>query len=76
MNALFVTAAAASSSRGRPSLDSHDCADEFSFYHWIEVCKLVDESDAPFDNVGPPDIDQVKETLEEVLSEMEPATAY
>jgi hypothetical protein len=29
----------------KPILDSYDSAEECSFYHWIELCKLVDESD-------------------------------
>ncbi|HEV2134881.1 MAG TPA: hypothetical protein VGR47_11650 [Terracidiphilus sp.] len=30
---------------GKPILNSYDSAEECSFHHWIELCKLVDESD-------------------------------
>jgi hypothetical protein len=30
---------------GKPILNSYDSAEECSFYHWIELCKLVDEND-------------------------------
>lgn len=39
--------AAVPRSHGRPILDSCDSGEEFSFYHWIGVCKLVDEADEP-----------------------------
>lgn len=76
MNALLATAATASHLQSRPALDSQDSAIEFSLYHWIEVCRLVDEGDAPFENEGHPEIERVEEALEEALLEMEPATAY
>ena len=31
----------------RLALESFDSAEECSFHHWIEVCKLVDEGDMP-----------------------------
>ena len=31
-------------SNARPRLDSCDSGEEFSFLHWIQVCRLVDES--------------------------------
>lgn len=31
----------------KPILISYDSAEECSFNHWIELCKLVDESDSP-----------------------------
>lgn len=31
---------------GRPVLESFDCGEEFSLYHWIAVCRLVDTGDA------------------------------
>jgi hypothetical protein len=35
------------SSHVRLVLESFDSAEECSFHHWIEVCKLVDEGDVP-----------------------------
>lgn len=31
----------------KPILDSYDSAEECSFHHWIELCKLVDEGNDP-----------------------------
>jgi len=31
----------------RPCLTSYDSGEEFSFYHWLEVCQLIDEADLP-----------------------------
>ena len=31
----------------KPILDSYDSGEECSLSHWIELCKLVDESDLP-----------------------------
>lgn len=44
----------------KPILNSYDSAEEFSFYHWIELCKLVDESDGL----------EIEETVEAVVSEV------
>lgn len=32
---------------GKPILVSYDSAEECSFYHWMELCRLIDESDFP-----------------------------
>jgi hypothetical protein len=37
----------ASPEPGKPILRSYDSAEECSFYHWFELCKLVDESNDP-----------------------------
>lgn len=29
----------------RPILDSYDSAEECSLYHWMELCRLLDECD-------------------------------
>jgi hypothetical protein len=44
----------------KPILSSYDSAEECSFYHWIELCKLVDESDTP----------DVEEPVEATVSEV------
>lgn len=53
----------------RLTLESFDSADECSFQHWIEVCKLVDDGDvvAEIEEV------QVEMNDTQVLPEMEPA---
>ena len=56
-------------SQGRPRLDSFDCGEEFSFYHWIQVYKLVDQGDSPL-------VDEALPCTTEFGSEVEPATAY
>jgi len=66
--------AAVSHSYGRPRLDSYDSCEEFSFYHWIEVSKLVEEGDTV--DEGLPFTAEFEEALEETMSEVEPATAY
>jgi len=77
MQALLEPAhAAVPLAHGRPWLDSYDSGVEFSFYHWIEVYKLVDEGDAPLTDEGLPCSSEFEEALEETVSEMEPATAY
>ena len=60
----------------RPILDSYGAGDEFSFYHWIEVRKLVDEADDPSAGQGIEYSEEIEEALEETMSEVEPATAY
>jgi hypothetical protein len=44
----------------KPILNSYDSAEECSFYHWIELCRLVDESD----------VLEIEETEEAVVSEV------
>lgn len=36
----------ASQTQKRPILDSYDSGEEFSFHHWLEVRKLVDNEEA------------------------------
>lgn len=57
-------------------LDSYDSGDEFSFNHWIEVCRLVDLFDDPSLAEGIEYSWEIEEALEETMSEVEPATAY
>ena len=78
MSALLdQTYAAAPHPLGRPSLDSYDSGEEFSFYHWIEVCKLVDQGDDDLlMNEGLPCSPEFEEALKKTLSEVESATAY
>ncbi len=71
---LESTHAVVPRSHGRPRLDSYDSGEEFSFYHWAEVCKLVDEADLLLEDEGLPP--EIEEALEETMSEVEPATAY
>lgn len=73
---LEPTHAAVPRSHGRRWLNSYDSGEEFSFYHWTEVCKLVDEADFPLENEGLPHTHEIEEALEETMSEVEPATAY
>lgn len=73
---LEPTHAAVPRSHGRSRLDSYDSGEEFSFFHWIEICRLVDEADVSLENKGLPDIEEIEEALEETMSEVEPATAY
>lgn len=44
----------------KPILDSYDSAEECSFHHWIELCKLVDDGDAQ----------QIEESVELTTSEV------
>lgn len=58
----------------RPSLDSFDPSEECSLYHWVEVCKLVDEA-------GILTLEEELEYGQEIAteaapSEVEPSTAY
>lgn len=62
-----------------PFLESLDCGEEFSIFHWIEVCKLVDEADLPeADGALPAEFERALEEtlLRESLLEVEPSTAY
>lgn len=68
--------AAVPRSHGGSRLDSYDSGEEFSFLHWIEICKLVDEADVPLEYEGLPYNEEIEEALEETISEVEPAAAY
>ena len=58
------------------TLSSYDSGEEFSIYHWVEVCRLVDEDDVPLEDEGLPYGEGIEEALEGTLSEVEAATAY
>ena len=58
------THAAVPRSHGRRRMDSYDSGEEFSFFHWIEICKLVDEADVPSENQGLPYSEEMGEALE------------
>ncbi len=73
---LEPTQAAVPRSHGKPILDSYDSGEEFSFSHWMEVCKLVDEADVPLEEEGLPFAAEMEEALQKTMSEMEPAAAY
>jgi len=60
----------------KPLLESYDSGEECSFYHWIEVCKLVDEADLPLAAEEAIYSAEFEKALEETLSEVETATAY
>jgi hypothetical protein len=76
MQALTAqTYAAVPRSHAEPGLDSHDSGEEFSFYHWIEVCRLVDEADVSTINKGLLCSAEFEEALKKTLSEVESATA-
>lgn len=77
MQAILETShAAVPRSHGRPMLQSYDSGEEFSFYHWMEVCKLVDEADVPSGGEEPLYSAEFEEALKETLSEVESSTAY
>ena len=77
MQALFETShAAVPRSHGRPMLESYDSGEEFSFFHWMEVCKLVDEADVPSKDEEPRYSAEFEKALEETLSEVESSAAY
>lgn len=59
----------------RRTLGSFDSGEEFSLYHWIAVCKLVDEGDVPLEDEGLPYCEEIAEALEAQWSEMESAAA-
>ena len=60
----------------RPILESLDSGEECSFYHWVEVCKLVDDADIPPADEEIQYSREIEAALEEALSEVEPTTAY
>ena len=70
------THAAVPRSHSRPVLDSFDSGEECSFYHWVEVCKLVDEGDVPSVEEGLEYSQEFENALKETLSEVESSTAY
>ena len=77
MQALIETShAAVPRSHGRPILDSYDSGEEFSFHHWIEVCKLVDEADEPATDEEPRYSAEFEKALKETLSEVESSATY
>jgi hypothetical protein len=59
----------------KPLLSSYDSAEECSFYHWMEVCKLVDDADLPLAEEAIYSA-EFEKAMEETLSEVETATAY
>ena len=59
----------------KPLLDSYDSGEECSFYHWMEVCKLVDDADLPLAEEAIYSA-EFEKAMEETLSEVESATAY
>jgi hypothetical protein len=63
-------------SHGGPVLDSYGSGEEFSLYHWIEVCKLVDEGDTVPMHEGLPCSVEIEGGLKETMSEVESAAAY
>jgi hypothetical protein len=44
----------------KPILDSYDSAEECSLYHWMELCKLVDQDEDA----------ELEEIVEEAVSEV------
>ena len=77
MQALTVQRyAAVPRSHAGPGSGSYDSGEEFSFYHWMEVCRLVDEAEAPLMGDGLPRTPEFEEALKKTLSEVESATAY
>lgn len=68
-----VTLAADSHLHDRPIFDSYDSGEEFSFYHWIEVCELVDECDEPATEEMLPRTRKIDETLIATMSKMGPS---
>ncbi len=60
----------------KPFLESYDSGEECSFYHWMEVCKLVDEADLPLGEEEGIYSAEFEKAMEETLSEVESATAY
>ena len=62
--------------RRRPVLESYDSGEECSFYHFIEVMKLVEEGEASSPQDELEYSRELEEALEETMSEVEPATAY
>ena len=66
------THAAVPRSHGRPILDSCDSGEEFSFYHWIEVCRLVDEGDTVPMDEGLPGSVSIEDAIQETSQKWSP----
>lgn len=76
MQSVLEQAPAARPYSHKPILDSYDSGEECSFYHWTQVCKLVDDAEIfSADEKAMYSKDFVK-AMEETMSEVEPATAY
>lgn len=60
----------------KPIVDSYDSGEECSFYHWIGVCKLVDEAENAFADEEGMYSREFEKAMEDTMSEVEPATAY
>ncbi len=73
---LDASHAAVHFAHDKGTLGSYDSGEEFSIYHWIEVCRLVDECDVPLEAEGLPYCEQIEEALEETISEVEASAAY
>jgi len=76
MQAILEKTHAALPRSRRPILDSYDSGEEFSFYHWTEVCKLVNAGDEPSATEEPCYSAEFEEALKETLSEVESSTTY
>lgn len=63
-------------SHAKPILDSYDSSEEFSFYHWVEVCTLVEQGDTSWKDEENPSSAEIDKVLEEALSEVETTAAY
>ncbi len=61
---------------GRPTLDSYDSGEEFSLYHFMHVCRLVDEGDESSAAEEPCYSAEFEEALKETLSEVESSATY
>jgi hypothetical protein len=59
----------------RPSLDSFDSSEECSLYHWVDVCRLVDEGYILTADEELEYVQEIESVLEEAPSEVEPSTA-
>jgi hypothetical protein len=60
----------------KPILDSYDSGEECSFYHWLDVCRLVDDADLNSAEDSILYSTEIEQAMNETLSEVEPATAY
>jgi hypothetical protein len=73
---LHPTHTAAPRPPRRAGLNSCDSGEEFSFHHWMEVRRLVDEADIPLKDEGLPYLQKTEEAPEETTSEVESPAAY
>ena len=60
----------------RGILNSHDCSDEFSLYHWLYVCKLVADADISQPVQEEPAPRTAEASPKKPVSEVEPSTTY